>query len=300
MSFSSEVKAELCKCDIGSRACTIAEAFGILLYCNTFSDKEIKIITGSEDLTQLLPKLFKRVFGVEFDAVKGEKTAGKRSFVITDKDKLRCILNTFGYDSEKILAHHINLGVLEEEGCRESFVRGAFLAGGSVTDPAKRYHLEFVTDHFQVSREMTALFMDMGFEPKSTSRGGNYITYFKQSAYIEDVLTMIGAPISAMGIMSVKIEKSMTNVINRQVNCDTANVLKTVMASGEQLEAIKRIRDCMAFDSLPDKLRETAILRENNPELSLTDLGKLCDPPLTKSCLNHRIRKIMEISSKLQ
>jgi hypothetical protein len=147
---------------------------------------------------------------------------------------------------------------------------------------------------------MNALFIDLGFEPKSTSRGGNYITYFKKSAYIEDILTTIGAPISAMSIMSTKIDKSMTNVINRQVNCDTANVLKTVMASAEQIEAIKKIRDSMAFESLPDKLKETATLRENNPELSLTDLAALCDPPVTKSCLNHRIRKLMEIAGKIQ
>ncbi|MGM9521355.1 MAG: DNA-binding protein WhiA [Oscillospiraceae bacterium] len=299
MSFSTDVKAELCRTELGARPAAAAECYGILLFCNTFTAREIRIITSSDEFAARLPRLFGRAFGVSFDELPDAGESGKRAFVITDTEKIRKILEAFGYDPEGVLSHHVNLGILEEDAAREGFVRGAFLAGGSVTDPGKRYHLEFVTDHYMVSREITALFMDMGFEPKSVARGGNYIMYFKQSSVIEDLLTTIGAPISAMGVMSAKIEKDMTNSVNRKVNCDTANVAKTVEAASVQLAAIRNIRRHKAFDSLPEKLRETAVLREENPELALSELALSAVPPVTKSCLNHRLRKLIEISEKL-
>lgn len=296
MSFSSDVKAELCRADIGNKTCAVAECYGILLYCNTFSANEIKIVTSSRDFAQRLPKLFRRAFGLEFDQRPCDGENGKLFFTITDGEKTGNILEAFGYERTGLLAHHVNLGILEDEPARAAFVRGAFLAGGSVTNPEKRYHLEIVTDHYLVSREATALFQDMGFEPKSVSRSGNYITYFKQSAAIEDILTTIGAPVAAMSIMSAKIEKDMTNSVNRKVNCDTANVAKTVEAAAEQVAAIRRLRESGTFSALPEKLRETAQLRENNPEMSLSELAEMCDPAVTKSCMNHRMRKLMKLS----
>jgi len=296
MSFSSDVKAELCRAELGPRSCAVAECYGVLLFCNTFTEREIRIITGSRDFAARLPRLFHRAFGLDFDGPP-ESGAAKLVFRMTGADKTGKALEAFGVGPSSLLAHHVNLGVLEEEGCRESFLRGAFLAGGSVTDPEKRYHLEFVTDHYPVSRETAALLQDMGFDSGSASRGGNYIIYFKQSAVIEDLLTTVGAPVAAMGVMSAKIEKDMTNTVNRKVNCDTANVTKTVEAAGEQRAAIRRLRETVGLDALPEKLRRTAELREEFPELSLADLAQACDPPVTKSCLNHRLRKLMELAS---
>ena len=175
-------------------------------------------------------------------------------------------------------------------------MRGAFLTGGAVTDPAKSYHLEIVTNHFNVSRQTYSLLLELGFAPKETSRSGNYIIYFKQSTAIEDFLTLIGAPIHAMELMSAKIEKDMRNTVNRKVNCDTANVTKTVDAAAAQLEAIGRIKAAGAFEALPDRLKQTAQLRMDNPELSIKELADISIPPVTKSCMNHRIRKLVEIS----
>ena len=299
MSFSSEVKAELCRSDMGTRACAIAECYGVLLFCNMFTANEIKIVTGSNDFAARLPKLFERAFDITFDVLPSKADSGRHILLIKDTDKISRVLEAFGYDPKGVVAHHVNLGILEEDDCRESFVRGAFLAGGSITDPEKRYHLELVTDHYRVSREITALFVDMGFEPRCVVRGGNYIMYFKQSSVIEDLLTTIGAPVSAMGVMSAKIEKDMTNTVNRKVNCDTANVTKTVEASAAQMAAIKKLREHMAFDELPERLRDTALLREKYPELALSELAKVAVPPVTKSCLNHRLRKLVEISEKL-
>ena len=295
MSFSFDVKTELCRAELGSRHQAAAECYGALLFCNRFSGEEIRFVTGSDAFAARLPRLFLRAFGVSFDEVSQKSGGGRRAVVMRRAGSIAAVADALGY-APGTVSHHVNLGLLEDEESRAGFLRGAFLAGGSVTDPRKRYHLELVTGHYTVSREITALFIDMGFEPKTVSRGGNYIIYFKQSAMIEDLLTTAGAPVAAMGLMSAKIEKDMTNLVNRKVNCDTANVTKAVEASAATLEAIRILRESGRLEALPEKLRETARLREENPELNLTELAELFDPPITKSGLNHRLRKLTELA----
>lgn len=295
MSFSSETKAELCRVPLQKQCCALAEAYGILLYCNMFTADEIRIVTASALLTERLPKLFKKAFGLAFDAVPSASIRGKQTFSITSKEAIRQIFSIYGYEARGILAHHINLGVLEDSCCKAAFLRGAFLTGGSITDPAKSYHLELVTDHYNVSRETFSILLELGFSPKDATRGGNYIIYFKQSEAIEDFFTLLGAPLSAMDIMSAKVEKDMRNAVNRRVNCDSANADKIVLAAQEQLEAIRRIERSTGLDELPEKLREAALLRIANPEASLTDLAALAIPPVSKSCISHRLRKLTEL-----
>lgn len=294
MSFSSDTKAELCRLPIQKHCCALAEAYGILLYCNMFTADEIRIVTSSLLFAERLPKLFKRAFNVGFDSVPTADIIGKQTFSITNKEHIRQVFAAYGYEAKGILAHHVNLGVLEENCCKASFLRGAFLAGGSITDPSKSYHLELVTDHFNVSRETFSILLELGFSPKDASRGGNYVIYFKQSEAIEDFFTLIGATVSAMDIMSAKIEKDMRNAVNRRVNCDSANADKIVLAAQDQLEAIRRIERTSGLDDLPDKLREAALLRIANPDASLTDLAALAIPPVTKSCISHRLRRLTE------
>ena len=298
MSFSSETKAELCREPVHKRCCAIAESYGVMLYCNTFSPREIRIVTGSNELAERLPKLIKRAFSCSFDPVPTVETKGKQTFSITDKASIAAIFEAFGYDPASSLAHHINLGILEDACCKAAFLRGAFLAGGSITDPAKSYHLELVTDHYNVSRETYSILLELGFAPKDAARSGNYVTYFKQSEAIEDFFTLIGAPVAAMDIMSAKVEKDMRNAVNRRVNCDSANADKIVLAASGQLEAIRRLEQRAGLDELPEKLRETALLRIANPEASLADLAMLAMPPVSKSCISHRLRKLMEVASK--
>jgi len=268
----------------------------MLLYGNTFSAREIRIITGYEKLGSRLVERFAAAFSIAFDTLPEAGQKGKKAYIISDRKKLSRVFEAYGFSPGSLLAHHVNLGVLEEECCRRSFIRGAFLTGGAITDPSKSYHLELVTDHFNVSRETYSLMLEMGLSPKETARGGNYIIYFKQSSGIEDFLTMIGAPIHAMKLMSAKIEKDMRNSVNRKVNCDTANVTKTVDASAAQIEAIERIKSAGAFEALPEKIRQTAELRISYPELSIKELADISTPPVTKSCLNHRLRKLMALS----
>ena len=181
-----------------------------------------------------------------------------------------------------------------------SLLRGAFLAGGSVTDPEKRYHLELATNHIQASREVSTLLEECGFLPRSVQRAGSSVIYFKQSEHIEDFLTAIGAPVAAMDIMTAKVDKSIRNGANRAMNCDMANVNKTVSAAEVQLDAIERLHRAGRWETLPEKLQQTARLRRENPELSLQQLADKHTPPLSKSCLNHRLRKLVEISEEVE
>ena len=299
MSFSSNVKAELCKDSLSKKSCAVAEGYGVLLYCNTFSSTEIRIITESRDFAARLPRLFKKAFGITFDQEPAAHDRGKLQFAISSEDKISRIFETLQMDLKASLTLHVNFGMLEEEAECMAYLRGAFLAGGSVTDPAKRYHLEMTTSHYKVSRETCALLIECGFSPKELSRGGNNILYFKQSDYIEDFLTAIGAQVSAMGVMEAKVEKDLRNGVNRRVNCETANLSKAVDASFEQLAAIRRLEEAGVLETLPQKLQETARLRRENPEATLSELAEMPNPPVSKSAVNHRMRKLMELSKTL-
>ena len=299
-SFSYKAKAELCRTAVQRLCCARAECYGVLLYCNTFTMQEVRIITENPEFAARLPRLFHRAFSVKFDRLPAEETPGsKLIFQITDPDKLRRIVDTLGYDLRQALVLHVNFAMLEEDCCRVSFLRGAFLAGGSVTDPEKRYHLELSTSHVQASREVSALLQEMGFLPRSVMRSGSAVIYFKQSEHIEDLLTTLGAPVAATEIMTAKVDKEIRNGANRAMNCDMANVNKTLDAVAAQQEAIKKLESAGQLDKLPEKIQETARLRMQNPELPLAQLAALFDPPISKSCLNHRIRKIMEEARKL-
>lgn len=296
MSFANDVKNELCRIPVQRLCCARAEAYGALLYANTFTTAEIRIVTESDAFALRAQKLFQRAFSLQFDRVVPAGGGGKNILHLTAREKLDAVLDALGYDARQHFALHVNFALLEDECCRAAFLRGAFLAGGSVTDPDKGYHLELATPHQQVGREVSALLNDMGCCPRSVSRQGNTVTYFKQSVHIEELLTRIGAPACATRVMSAKVEKGLRNDINRRVNCDAANLDKAVDASRAQAAAIERLDAAGILAKLPAKLQETAVARTLYPELTLSELAETFDPPLTKSCLNHRLRKLMELA----
>lgn len=298
MSFASETKAELCRTAIGRRSCAVAESYGVLLFCNTFSPTLIRIVTESHDFAQRLPGLFKKAFCVNFDELPNLEQGGKLIFQIREKQTIAKIYDAFGLSAENNLALHVNLSVLEEEWDRVSFLRGAFLAGGSVTDPGKRYHLELTTSHLKVSNETYSLLLEQSFHPKDTLRNGSSVLYFKQSDAIEDFLTFIGAPVCAMRIMEAKVEKELRNGVNRRVNCETANLDKAVDAAQEQIAAIRCLQANGMLAQLPEKLQKTARLRTEHPEATLMELAQLHEPILTKSAVNHRLRKLLEAAKE--
>lgn len=292
MSFAGDVKTELCRSALSRRCCAQAEAYGVLLYCNTFTPGEVRVVTESEAFAQRLPALFKKAFKLSFDRL--PEREGKFVFTLNQPEKLAQIYHSFGMD-ERDLALHVNFAAVEEGCCRASFLRGAFLAGGSVTDPRKGYHLELTTSHHSVSREVLALMREQELEAKAAQRKGNAVLYFKQSDRIEDFLTCVGAPLAAMEVMNAKLERDLRGSVNRRVNCDAANLDKAVEAAMVQLDAIRRLERAGVIAALPEKLREAAALRLAHPEDTLSQLAEQCDPPITKSALNHRLRKLVEL-----
>ena len=299
ISFSSAARAEICRELPHSHCCALAECFGILLFCNSFQDDGIKIITESREFACILPKLFKRAFDLDFDSYPSLASSGKLVFQIRDGEKLSEIMEAFGFALGDTLALHVNYPVVEEDCCKVSFLRGAFLAGGSVTDPGKGYHMELATTHQCVARETELIIREiMDFSPKTALRGGAQVLYLKQSEQISDFLTRLGAPVAAMGIMEARLEKELNNKVNRRCNCDDANTSKVVEAAQEQLTVIRALREQGILEGLPEKLKQAALAREQNPSASLTELAAMMEPPITKPAMNNRMKKLAALAKE--
>ena len=299
ISFSAAAKAEVCRLVPGKHCCALAECFGILLFCNSFGDDGIRVITESREFAYILPKLFKKAFDVEFDSFPSLQSPGKLVFQITDSDKIDVVMDACGFSRGSTLALHLNLPMVEENCCKASFLRGAFLAGGSVTDPEKGYHMELTTTHHCVARETYTLMHEtLGFYPKSAARGGGQVLYLKQSELISDFLTFLNAPIAAMGIMEARLEKELNNKVNRRCNCDDANTSKVVEAAQEQLAAIRVLRERGIVERLPQKIQQALRAREENPESSLTELAAMMEPPISKPAMNHRLKKLVAMAQE--
>lgn len=288
MTFNSRVKSELCRAETARDCCARAELYGSLLLGQQFDLDGIRIYTKHPAFAERLSRLVKAVLGVSVEP--------HGDFHITDPEIVSGLYRLYGYDGAGI-ALHLNNAVLENECCPASFWRGAFLAGGSVTDPSKGYHLEIVTPRLPLTRELKALMLECGIEPKQTVRAGSQLLYLKASEGIEDFLTLIGAPISAMALMEMKIEKDLRNRVNRAVNCETGNVSKTVEAYARQRVAIERLMSSPQWDTLQEPLKRIAAERLANPEESLTELSERLG--MGRSALNHRLRKLEQLSGRL-
>ena len=299
VSFAASAKAEVCRMIPHKRCCALAECFGILLFCNSFQEDGIKIITESREFAYILPKLFKKAFDMDFDSYPSLAAPGKLVFQIWDEEKIEEIMDAFGFTAGDTLALHVNFPVIEEDCCKASVLRGAFLVGGSVTDPVKGYHMELTTTHLSVARETDVLVREvMSFIPKTARRGGGQVLYLKQSEKISDFLTYLGAPIAAMGIMEARLEKELNNKVNRRCNCDDANISKVVEAAQEQLAAIRLLQEAGVLEKLPEKMKQAATARESNPSASLSELAAMMEPPITKPAMNNRMKKLVQLAKE--
>ena len=299
VSFSAAAKSEVCRILPGKQCCALAECFGILLYCNSFGADSIKIITESREFAYILPKLFKKAFNLSFDSYPSLAAPGKLVFQIWDEEKITCIMESFGFHPEDTVSLHVNFPVIENDCCKAAFLRGAFLAGGSVTDPAKGYHMELSTTHQSVARETDVLMREvMTFPPKSAKRGGGQVLYMKQSEQISDFLTYLSAPVAAMTIMETRLEKELNNKVNRRCNCDDANTSKVVEAAQEQLSAIRVLKEAGLLEKLPEKMKQAALAREHNPSASLSELSAMMEPPITKPAMNNRMKKLVQLAKE--
>ena len=254
MSFSTEVKKELCRVSMQRPCCTRAEAYGALLHASVFSHKEIRLSTENGEVARRLQALLQRAFSVDC----APQQAGRKiQLHTTESGQIARIFHELGYDLKNHVAYHLNRNVLEEDCCAAAFLRGAFLMAGTVAGPDKKSHLELKSSHRSLAGEETSLLLDLNLAPKQTHRSSAYVLYFKDGASVEDLLTRIGAPRAAMELMEAKVEKNLRNTINRQVNCETANMVKTADAAARQVAAIRAVLDAHGETGFPESLRET-------------------------------------------
>lgn len=300
MSFSSDVKKELSECQSSDIEILKAELYGILLFGKTFREDKIVFTTensyAAKRATYLLERLYTPI--IERQNALRARSGDSRLYKISvvDSNDCRRIYEDFGHSSSQVTLR-VNRANLPTDSTSAAFVRGAFFACGSVSDPMKSYHAEFCVPHKNLSVDLCKILTEVTecrFIPKTVRRSGSYIVYFKESDQICDLLTYIGAPIQSMEIMGTVAVKQVRNNVNRRINSEIANIDKVASASAKQLEAIEYIKKTIGLEALPDDLREIAYLRLDNPEMSLRALGENLSPPISRSGANHRMQRIME------
>lgn len=285
MSFSSQIKEKLCKTGYNCQSCVLCELTGALMFGGYAEDTAVKFSTGNERVAKRVKADIEAAFGIC-----AEIKAAARVHRIEIDDI---------YQAENISGGIPREGGIPFSCCRASFVRGAFLGGGSVTDPQKGYHMEFNTKSAKQALRLRELLAKDGFTAKITSRKGYSVVYVKGSEEIADIIGYMGAANLAFEMFNIQAEKEMRNSVNRRVNCENANTNKAAVASSRHLFAIKKIRDAKKWDKLPDVLKEIARLREEYPEDSLKELGERTDPPIGKSGVNHRLNRIVDFAESI-
>lgn len=316
MSFSSSVKNELCRIEVDDRCCLISELASVIRISGTVKPVRqdivnIKIVTENAAFARRVFSIIKKLFGIYPEVLirKGKKLKKHVSYmiVVTDPAKAGQILKATGLpeagdangEAGTETAGSLKMRRIAQKACcRKAFLRGAFLSGGSVTDPEKNYHLEIINKNREMAQNLLKHMGGYGLNAKIIRRKGNFVVYLKEGEDIVDFLNVIGAHSALMELENVRILKEMRNNVNRIVNCETANLGKTVNASLRQIENIKLIKEKIGFGNLPRSLREIAELRLEHSDASLKELGEMLNPPLGKSGVNHRLRKLDRIAEK--
>lgn len=284
MSFTTDVKNELCSCDLSRKQEKIL-LYGFL-YCLKDSREYFTESAAVKDFIKQICQVYKERKTV----VTPQKRRGRDGFLID--------LSEISFDTDEV---HVNPKYVDGKDENTGlFLRGAFIACGVVTDPNKEYHLEFSVGSEEKCREVGRVISESGMKCKISSRKGKYIAYTKDSESISDILTFIGAMISSMEIMNAKIYKGVRNNVNRAVNCEAANIDKIVAASRKQIEDIELIESTKGLGVLSDELRIIAELRRDNPEASLSEIGRFAVPEISRSGVYHRLRRIGEIADRLR
>lgn len=305
MSFSKETKTELCSSQVQNNEERKAFAYGMVLFSRVFTFSSLSLTTECQPVARTYSELISSQTGtiVEFSVNLTRRGGENRLFSLSVPDKSDCekIYDFFGHSSGQP-SLRINRANIENDDCLALFLRGAFLACGNVTDPEKDYHLEFVVPHKNLANDLEKIISEIeeiNTEPHIINRKGSYIVYIKGSENIADMLTYIGAPMSSLTIIQNKMLKSVRNSINRKINSETANSNKTAAASAKQIYAINIIKEKRGLEYLSDDLKELALIRLENPEYNLRELGAALNPPISRSGVNHRLQRIIEISEEL-
>ena len=300
MSFSTHVKNEILSCEITDECCLHAFAYGMLLFSRAFSFFDVSLLTEQEAIAEKYEQILKCVCKVSPEVNKSD--AGKiKVEVVTAADREK-VMDTFGYD-KKSKVSRLNWSNFAGECCKQAFLKGAFLTCGTVNDPNKGYHLEFVVPYLNLSKDLKLFITDydeLDIIPKSVVRNSNYVVYFKDSEAIEDLLTVMGAYNSSLELMGVKMYKDMRNNVNRKLNFENANLDKTIDASSRQINAIEHIKNTVGLSYLSGDLEELARIRLENPDMSLRELGDALTSPISRSGVNHRLKKICTIAEEIK
>lgn len=298
LTFAYKVKKELCEIENEKSCCAKAELYGLLLFGRLFSKNGFMLQTEHSEIVSTAADLLNKLYNVE-PSIKTIKRGDGRSIECLNTDDASDALKIFdGFGhSGKSVTLRINRANIENECCSAAFLRGVFLVCGSVVDPGKDYHFEFVSPHIKLGHDLADFIAELGLEPKTIVRKGNFVVYFKDSEHIEDMLTFMGAVQSSLELMNIKVYKDLRNKVNRVTNCETANISKTVDAATSQIEAIKKVIAAKGFRYLPEELREIAQIRLDNPDSSLRELAALAG--ISRSGVNHRLQRIMDIAEKL-
>lgn len=287
MSFSGEVKEELAKHISPARHCQIAELAAILHFCGQYGRDEngfytIGLQTENEAVVKKCFTILKKTFNIE-------------SGLALDRQKMDGILKKIGNPEEPV-----SRILLKNSCCQRAFLRGAFLSVGSMSDPSKGYHLEFNCTDKEKAGQLQEIMRNFDIESKIILRKKYHVVYLKEGSGIVDLLNVCEAPVSLMNLENLRILKEMRNSVNRRVNCETANIAKTVNAAARQVEDIEYIKSHYGFQNLPAALREMAEIRLEYPDIPLKELGEYFSPPIGKSGVNHRLRKLGELAERLR
>ncbi len=305
MSFSQEAKLELSAIECRTSGQVKAQAYGMTIFSKLPRGERTLLATESPAVAKLYSKLLAVLTGSPFDVnipPELEKHSDKLITVTSpDFSDRNSLLAFFGHRGNE-LSLRINRANFESEECFPPFLRGVFLSCGNVTDPLKDYHLELVSPFQNLGKDLLHLISEIDeltITPKMINRKGSFVIYLKDSEGISDFLTFIGAQMTALEIIQEKIVRSVRNRVNRRINSETANSNKTAAASARQLRAIEAIRKKRGLESLPSELYELAVLRIENPESNLRELGEMLDPPISRSGVNHRMTRIMELADEI-
>lgn len=287
MSFSHEVKEELVKHMGTARHCQLAELAAILHFCGQYGrDSEGHFTIGFQVENATVVKkcftLLKKTYSIDTD-------------VAIDEEKMQEIYARFGDVNEPV-----DEVLLKSACCRRAYIRGAFLAIGSISAPEKGYHLEFVTANEKKAKQLQEMIQSFGIEAKTILRKKYHVVYMKESEAIVDVLNIMEAHVALMKLENLRILKELRNTVNRRVNCETANINKTLDSSRKQQEDILLLKEKYGLENLPKGLQQIAQIRLEEPEASLKELGEMLEPPIGKSGVNHRLRKLTELADKLR
>ena len=303
MSFSSNVKEELSRNETSARHCRLAELAGFLKFCGEIRKEDgqysIKIHTEMVYVAKRFYTLVKKVFGIQarIEISRNDFLKKSRNYTVSIDNHPDCVLLL---KAVKLLEHEDFGLVLQNTCCKRAYIRGAFQAAGSMSDPEKNYHFEIVSTDKKTADQLKEVLNFFDLDAKIVLRKKYYVVYIKEGAKISDVLGLMEAHVAMMEFENVRILKEMRGSVNRKVNCETANINKTVNAAVKQMEDIRFIQEKIGFSALPEGLEQIAKLRLEFPEATLAELGAMLSPAVGKSGVNHRLRKLKSIAEELK